>query len=86
MAPACASFIYNLVRSLIRLVRRARLHSLFFACCPFGWQLPYAQATFGSSEGLSTVRTNTEVAALRDQYHADLVVLVGNFPDTCGLG
>eukprot|EP00752_Nemacystus_decipiens_P018442 g16533.t1 len=48
--------------------------------------LPYAQASTSSLSELSTLRENSAVAAMRNQYSADLVLLVGNFPGTCGLG
>ncbi|CAN0343608.1 unnamed protein product, partial [Scytosiphon promiscuus] len=52
-------------------------------------QLPYEQAATGSSAAYSELVTFTfdaDVAALRDTYGADLVVLVGSFSGTCGLG
>ncbi|CAM9959250.1 unnamed protein product [Scytosiphon promiscuus] len=51
--------------------------------------LPYEQAATGSSAAYSELVTFTYdagVAALRDTYGADLVVLVGSFSGTCGLG
>ncbi|CAM9379081.1 unnamed protein product, partial [Hapterophycus canaliculatus] len=51
--------------------------------------LPYDQAGLGAASSgseLSTLRTNAAVKALRDTYAADLVVLVGSFSGTCGLG
>lgn len=38
------------------------------------------------SAELSTLRTNATVAALRDQYKADLVALISNSTDNCGIG
>ncbi len=38
------------------------------------------------SSELSTVRNNTAVAALRDQYKADLVAMLSNSSDACGIG
>ncbi|HVE55418.1 MAG TPA: M12 family metallo-peptidase [Pyrinomonadaceae bacterium] len=38
------------------------------------------------STELSTVRSNTAVAALRDQYKADLVAMISNSSDACGIG
>lgn len=49
-------------------------------------QLPYNQGSTNPSTELSFLRTNAAVNAIRDEYFADLVVLVGNFPGTCGLG
>eukprot|EP00903_Cladosiphon_okamuranus_P015479 g14291.t1 len=49
-------------------------------------QLPYDQATSDTSTELQAVATNLDVQALRDELQADLVLLVGNFPGTCGRG
>lgn len=38
------------------------------------------------SAELTTLRTNATVAALRDQYKADLVALISNTADNCGIG
>ncbi len=38
------------------------------------------------SSELSTVRNNAAVAALRDQYKADLVAMISNSSDACGIG
>ncbi|CAM9947269.1 unnamed protein product, partial [Sphacelaria rigidula] len=46
--------------------------------------LPYDQQT-GSEEALYELDSNAEVAALRDEYGADLVQLVGQFSDYCGI-
>ncbi len=55
--------------------------------CPLARpQLPYDQGTTDPGTELSFLRENQDVIDLRDQYGADLVVLVGNFPGTCGLG
>ncbi|CAM9635177.1 unnamed protein product [Scytosiphon promiscuus] len=51
--------------------------------------LPYEQAGLGSSSAsseLGILRQNADVAALRNTHGADLVVLVGSFAGTCGLG
>lgn len=47
-------------------------------------QLPYEQQT-GSEDALYELDSNAEVAALRDEYGADLVQLVGQFYDYCGI-
>ncbi|CAN0406342.1 unnamed protein product, partial [Ectocarpus sp. 12 AP-2014] len=52
-------------------------------------QLPYDQLSPFTSDyepELRAMTDNAAVAALRDQYGADLVLLVGYFPNTCGLG
>eukprot|EP00752_Nemacystus_decipiens_P004376 g3999.t1 len=49
-------------------------------------QLPYSQATIDSGTELYTMATDADVHALRDEVQADLVLLVGSFPGTCGLG
>lgn len=49
-------------------------------------KLPYIQGTTDSGVELPELRDNAGVQALRDLYHADLVLLVGNFPLTCGRG
>ncbi|CAM9373919.1 unnamed protein product, partial [Ectocarpus sp. 8 AP-2014] len=52
-------------------------------------QLPYNQMlddTTDYNPELEAMTGNAAVAALRDQYEADLVLLVGYFPNTCGLG
>lgn len=49
-------------------------------------QLPYSQTTQDSTVELPGMRANAAVQALRDQVQADLVLLVGDFPGTCGLG
>lgn len=54
--------------------------------CP---QLPYEQAGVGeqfTGSELDKLRQRADVKALRDLYVADLVVLVGSFAGTCGLG
>jgi hypothetical protein len=38
------------------------------------------------STELSTLRANAGVAALRDQYKADLVAMISNSSDACGIG
>ena len=48
-------------------------------------QLPYVVETTDIDLELPTLRLDTDVQDLRDQHHADLVVMVGVFPFTCGL-
>ncbi|CAM9873433.1 unnamed protein product [Ectocarpus sp. 4 AP-2014] len=51
--------------------------------------LPYQQASLGAASAnseLSFLSTNADVKDLRDTHGADLVVLVGSFSGTCGLG
>lgn len=47
-------------------------------------QLPYVVESEDDSVELYNFRENDAVKELRDQYAADLVVLVGNFPAVCG--
>lgn len=47
-------------------------------------QLPYRQLA-DSEEAIDELTINPEVAALRDEYGADLVQLVGRFDDYCGV-
>ncbi|CAM9938469.1 unnamed protein product, partial [Ectocarpus sp. 4 AP-2014] len=52
-------------------------------------QLPYELSIRDTSDyepELREMTDNAAMAALRDQYEADLVLLVGYFPNTCGLG
>lgn len=49
-------------------------------------QLPYVVESEDDSIELYNFRENDDVKDLRDQYRADLVVLVGEFPSTCGRG
>lgn len=49
-------------------------------------KLPYTQENRDSSDGLYALRDDAEVAQLRDDYGADLVILAGDFPDVCGRG
>ncbi|CAM9630488.1 unnamed protein product, partial [Ectocarpus fasciculatus] len=52
-------------------------------------QLPYDQLspfTTDYDPELDAMRNNAALAALRDLHEADLVLLVGYFPFTCGLG
>ncbi|CAN0080080.1 unnamed protein product [Scytosiphon promiscuus] len=49
-------------------------------------QLPYSQSSTDSSVELPKMAQDADVQALRDDVQADLVLLVGNFPGTCGLG
>lgn len=49
-------------------------------------QLPYYQDyTEYSSTKLSTLQDNAEVNALRDEYGADIVLLVDYLRDACGI-
>lgn len=48
-------------------------------------QLPYEEGTSDSETKLSYMRTNSEVNDIRDEYGADLVLLVGELNDVCGL-
>lgn len=50
-------------------------------CLP---QLPYVVESQEDNTELNIFRGNDAVKALRDQYQADLVVLVGVFPAVCG--
>lgn len=50
-------------------------------CIP---QLPYTVQTQEDNPELFNFRQNEAVKVLRDQYQADLVVLVGVFPAVCG--
>eukprot|EP00903_Cladosiphon_okamuranus_P011265 g10623.t1 len=47
-------------------------------------ELPYVVGSTDDILELSNLRGNSEVEALRNLYQADLVVLVGYFPTTCG--
>ncbi|CAM9703792.1 unnamed protein product, partial [Scytosiphon promiscuus] len=47
--------------------------------------LPYEEGTSDSGTKLSYMRTNSEVNDIRDQHGADLVLLVGELNDVCGL-
>lgn len=49
-------------------------------------QLPYVVVSEDDADELYNLTVNEAVKDLRDQYKADLVVLVGVFPDTCGRG
>lgn len=51
--------------------------------CP---QLPYNQASEDDNAELRILTYNEAVETMRDDYKADLVVLVGSFPGVCGLG
>lgn len=48
-------------------------------------QLPYEEGSSGSSSKLDFMRENPEVQALRDGFGADLVMLVGELYDVCGV-
>lgn len=48
-------------------------------------QLPYEEGSAGSSEKLAFMGQNEEVLALRNEYGADLVLLVGELYDYCGI-
>ena len=48
-------------------------------------QLPYVAETTNAELELSILQMDTDVQDLRDQHHADLVVLVGDFSQICGL-
>ena len=48
-------------------------------------QLPYVVETTDAEQELVLLRLDTDVQDLRDQHHADLVVLVGDFPQFCGI-
>lgn len=48
-------------------------------------QLPYEEGSLGSGEKIDFMRENPEVGALRNEYGADLVVLVGELYDVCGI-
>lgn len=56
-----------------------------FAACRHP-KLPYAQESEDYSAELGEMRLDAEVAQLRNNYGADLVVLVGAFPTVCGAG
>lgn len=47
-------------------------------------QLPYTVETQEDNPELFNFRQNEAVQELRDQYAADLIVLVGVFPQVCG--
>eukprot|EP00752_Nemacystus_decipiens_P003649 g3363.t1 len=47
--------------------------------------LPYVEGNGGSGDKLDYMRQNSEVGALRDEYGADLVLLVGELYDVCGI-
>ena len=48
-------------------------------------QLPYVAETTDHDRELSILRLDADVQDLRDQHHADLVVMVGDLPLICGL-
>lgn len=58
-----------------------RPHPCLFSCLP---QLPYTVGSRDDNTELFNLRINDAVKVLRDQYQADLVVLVGVFPAVCG--
>lgn len=43
-------------------------------------------SSINTSPELSALRDNQDVLALRNLHRADLVMLIGYFPGTCGLG
>eukprot|EP00903_Cladosiphon_okamuranus_P011266 g10624.t1 len=47
-------------------------------------KLPYTVQTQEDNAELYNFKENADVKVLRDQYQADLVVMVGVFPDVCG--
>lgn len=47
-------------------------------------QLPYVVGSTDDNDELFNLRVNQDVEDLRDQYLADLVVMVGVFPAVCG--
>eukprot|EP00752_Nemacystus_decipiens_P014856 g13227.t1 len=60
-------------------------------------KLPYSQTTYDlndtpteieqqRSDELGALKNSADVLAIRDEVQADLVLLVGEFPGTCGLG
>lgn len=49
-------------------------------------QLPYDKVTTDAAAEIAALQTNSDVSALRNLYRADLVMLIGYFPDTCGIG
>lgn len=51
----------------------------------FRAQLPYEEGSSDSGTKLEYMRENAEVTGLRDHYGADVVMLVGELNDVCGL-
>lgn len=49
-----------------------------------GLQLPYEEGNAVTSEKLTFLRENEEALAIRNEYGADLVVLIGELNDVCG--
>lgn len=60
-------------------------------------QLPYSQTTYDTNDPdsvlatqrsaeLLRMRNDADVLAIRDEVQADLVLLIGEVPGTCGLG
>ena len=49
-------------------------------------QLPYGQSTTDSGTELDVLEVDSDVLALRNLHRADLVMLIGYFPATCGRG
>lgn len=63
---------------------------LFPVCCA---QLPYDQydydpaaAAIDTNPELARLSNDLDVLALQNLHRADLVMLIGRFPGTCGLG
>lgn len=72
----------------MRLIRPAPPVPFFLHPCPSHvrpHQLPYVEGSGGSGEKLEYMQQNSEVRALRDEYGADVVLLVGELYDVCGI-
>lgn len=52
---------------------------------PVYFQLPYVEGSDESGGKLDTMRTNSDVKDLRDNYGADLVLGVGELYNVCGI-
>lgn len=48
-------------------------------------QLPYEEGSSSSGDKLDFIRENADVQALRNEYGADMVLLVGELYDVCGI-